>query len=202
MLLRLQPPVDGAWLSLQPAEAVPIRNFGRNRRHPADLLTYVLSCNIVGYMSRNERLSVALHVLLHMAEHPGRPMTSEEMAACVGTNAVVIRRTFAGLRKAGIVTSVKGHGGGWRLARAPAAVSLAEIQQALGERFVSLTSTEDEPRCLLLRAVVHALDDAVAEAERVLERRLSTFTLADLADDAVRLHGAIPTRPGGSPHAV
>ena len=151
-------------------------------------------------MIRNERLSVALHVLLHMAERRDQPMTSEQMAACVGTNAVVIRRTFAGLRKAGIVTSVKGHGGGWRLARAPEAVSIAQIQQALGERVLSL-GADEPPRCLLLQAVVHALDDAVAEAERVLERRLSTFTLADLADDAVRLHGAIPTRPGGS-HAL
>ena len=152
-------------------------------------------------MIRNERLSVALHVLLHMAERRDQPMTSEQMAACVGTNAVVIRRTFAGLRKAGIVTSVKGHGGGWRLARAPEAVSIAQIQQALGERVLSL-GADEPPRCLLLQAVVHALDDAVREAERVLERRLSTFTLADLADDAVRLHGAIPIKPGGSPHAL
>jgi Rrf2 family protein len=149
-------------------------------------------------MIRNERLSVALHVLLHMAERRDQPMTSEQMAACVGTNAVVIRRTFAGLRRAGIVTSVKGHGGGWRLARAPEAVSIAEIQQALGERVLSLTD-EEPPRCLLLQSVIRALDDAVQEAERVLERRLGTFTLADLADDAVRLHGAIPIKPGGSP---
>lgn len=153
-------------------------------------------------MMRNERLRVALHVLLHMAERRDQPMTSEQMAACVGTNAVVIRRTFAGLRKAGIVTSVKGHGGGWRLARAPEEVSIADIQQALGERVISLTSTEAPPRCLLLQSVIHALDDAMREAERVLEQRLATFTLADLADDAVRLHGAIPIRPGGSPHAL
>ncbi|HEU4560820.1 MAG TPA: Rrf2 family transcriptional regulator [Longimicrobium sp.] len=153
-------------------------------------------------MIRNERLSVALHVLLHMAEHRDQPMTSEQMAACVGTNAVVIRRTFAGLRKAGIVTSVKGHGGGWRLARAPHEVSIAQIQQALGERVLSLTSSEERPRCLLLQSVIHALDDAMREAERVLEQRLGTFTLADLADDAVRLHGTIPIRPGGSPHAI
>lgn len=132
---------------------------------------------------RNERLRVALHVLLHMAENPERPMTSEEMAGCVRTNPVVIRRTFAGLREAGIVSSVKGHGGGWRLARAASEVSIADIQRALGERVVSLTSEMEPPRCLLLQAVVHALDEAVQEAEQVLDRRLSTLTLADLASD-------------------
>lgn len=140
-------------------------------------------------MKRNERLSVALHVLLHMSERHDRPMTSEEMAACIGTNPVVIRRTFAGLREAGIVTSVKGHGGGWRLARPPAEVSLAEIQRALGERVVSVGADEPPPQCLLLRSVVRSLDDAVREAELVLERRLATLTLADLAADVGAHHG-------------
>lgn len=125
-------------------------------------------------------------------------MTSEEMAECVGTNAVVIRRTFAGLREAGIVSSVKGHGGGWRLARPASSVSLAEIQRALGERVVSLTSVVDPPRCLLLQAVVRSLDEAVREAEQVLDRRLSTLTLADLASDVARQ----PTGPGGSSHVL
>ncbi|HYH80799.1 MAG TPA: Rrf2 family transcriptional regulator [Longimicrobium sp.] len=153
-------------------------------------------------MIRSERLSVALHVLLHMGERAGQPMTSEEMAACVGTNAVVIRRTFAGLRRAGIVTSVKGHGGGWRLARPPAEVSIAEIQHALGERVVSLSPAGEPPRCLVVRAVVHALDDAMREAEQVLERRLATLTLADLAADVGRLHAVHHHTPPGSTHAV
>lgn len=140
-------------------------------------------------MRDNERLRVALHVLLHMSERPERPMTSEEMAGCVGTHPVVIRRTFAGLREAGIVTSVKGHGGGWRLARPPAAVSVAEIQHALGERVFSLTSADEKPQCLVLRSVIHALDEAMVEAERVLERRLSKLTLADLAADVRKMTG-------------
>ena len=147
---------------------------------------------------KSERLSNALHVLLHMAQQPERPMTSEEMAECVGTNPVVIRRTFAGLREAGIVSSVKGHGGGWRLARPASSVSLAEIQRALGERVVSLTSVEAPPRCLLLQAVVRSLDEAVREAEQVLDRRLSTLTLADLAADVARQQ----TDSGDSSHAI
>jgi len=104
------------------------------------------------------------------------------MAACIRTNPVVIRRTFAGLREAGIVTSVKGHGGGWSLARPPAQITLLEIQRALGERVVSVTPQEP-PHCLLLQSVARSLDGAVREAEQVLERRLDTLTLADLAAD-------------------
>ena len=83
-------------------------------------------------MNRDERLSVALHVLLHMAEQPDVAMTSEQMAAWAGAHPVAIRRTFAGLREAGIVSSLKGHGGGWRLSRPSSEVTLGQIQRALG----------------------------------------------------------------------
>ena len=63
-------------------------------------------------MKRDSRLSAVLHALLHMAAQD-RPMTSAELAVCMSTNAAVVRRTMAGLRKAGYVRSAKGHGGGW-----------------------------------------------------------------------------------------
>jgi Rrf2 family protein len=147
-------------------------------------------------MKRSERLSAALHVLVHMAARPDAALTSAEMAAFVGTNPVVIRRGFAGLRQAGIVASAKGHGGGWRLARPPEAITLAEIQHALGERVVSLTAFDvPQPTCLILRAVTAALDEAMHEAERALDRRLATLTLADIAADARRLNAG-----SGHPH--
>jgi len=130
-------------------------------------------------MKPNSRLSVALHVLLHMAQRPD-PMTSEEMAACAGTNPVVIRRTFAGLREAGIVASTKGHGGGWRLGRSLSEVSLAQVQDALGEPVVTLEKAEDMPGCAIEKAVNTALDEAMSEARALLARKLATISLADL----------------------
>lgn len=152
-------------------------------------------------MKRDQRLSVALHVLLHMAERPGASMTSAEMAACAQTNPVVIRRTFAGLREAGIVSSVKGHGGGWSLARRLSDIHLEEIQRALGERLVTLAPADESPGCLVEQAVHQALDDAVAEATRVLDRRLATITLADLVRDVGRLYRALGKTPGAPSHA-
>ncbi|WP_407309809.1 RrF2 family transcriptional regulator [Desulfosporosinus sp. SB140] len=147
-------------------------------------------------MKRNKRLSVALHVLLHMAERPDAAMTSEEMSTCAGTNAVVIRRTFAGLREAQIVSSLKGHGGGWRLVRPLSEITLEDVQRALDERVVTSPSTHNEsPGCLIEKVIHLALDDAVAEASRVLDRRLATITLADIAADVYRLDRAISSTP-------
>lgn len=148
-------------------------------------------------MKPNSRLSVALHVLLHMAQRADS-MTSEEMAACAGTNPVVIRRTFAGLREAGIVVSTKGHGGGWRLGRALSEISLAQVQDALDEPMVALGKSEEMPGCLIEQAVNAALDDALAEARALLARKLATVSMADLFDgiDVSRI-----PQPKDHPHA-
>lgn len=146
-------------------------------------------------MKRNERLSVALHALLHMAERGGQPMTSADLAACTDTNPVVIRRTFAGLRERGLVSSAKGHGGGWTLARAPDAITLGQIQEAIAQRVVAVSLPEESHGCLVERAVGAALDGAVREATRVLDARLDTITLADLLADVLRLDHA---RKGGA----
>jgi len=140
-------------------------------------------------MRRNERLSVALHALLHMAERADQPMTSARLAECVGTNPVVIRRTFAGLRERGIVSSAKGHGGGWSLARSAEAITLRQIQDALAQRVAAVTLPEESHGCLVERAVGEALGGAVREATRVLDARLDTITVADLLADVHRLDG-------------
>ena len=118
-------------------------------------------------------------------------MTSGEMAECSGTHPVVVRQTFAGLREAGIVSSRKGRGGGWRLARPATEITLEQVQRALNERVVAL-SAEDaagDQGCLVQRVVHGALDDAVAEANRVLDRHLASITLADLGADVQQLAG-------------
>lgn len=143
-------------------------------------------------MKQNNRLSAALHVLLHIADNE-KPMTSEELATCLGTNPVVVRRTMAGLRDAGLVTSARGHGGGWAVARPLDAVSLADVYDALGEP-VMLPPLHDMPStCLVEHAVNSALDAAVMEAKAILAKRFAEVTLQQLADDfrgrRVRLKG-------------
>jgi Rrf2 family protein len=140
----------------------------------------------MSYMKRSNRLSVALHVLVHLAERPAAPITSEELAACVRTNPVVIRRTLAGLREAGLVTSTAGHGGGWSLARDPAAISLGQVCVALGERLLFAVDLALQSGCGLQRAVSGVLDGFLREAEALLLERLDRISLADLA---ARVHG-------------
>jgi Rrf2 family protein len=113
-------------------------------------------------------------------------MTSDEMAAKAACNPVVIRRVFAGLKTAGIVASVKGHGGGWSLRRPAAEITLAEVQAALGDRVLPIATTAECKGCLVERSVHFALSNAVAEANRILDTHLSRITLAQLLADVRR----------------
>lgn len=133
-------------------------------------------------MKRNSRLSVALHVLAHLAEAPQRCVTSEELATCVQTNPVVIRRTLGSLREAAIVTSTKGHGGGWALARAPESISVRDIYLALDATdLFNLQPALESPGCLIEATICHALDDFFRDAEALLVERLGRISLADLS---------------------
>lgn len=133
-------------------------------------------------MKRSSRLSVALHVLAHLAEQSGEASTSEHLAACAGTNPVVIRRTLGGLREAGLVVSAAGHGGGWKLARDPAGISLGEVSAALGERllFAVDIAGPGETGCSVQQVVSGVLDDFLRDAEALLVERLGRISLADL----------------------
>ena len=144
-------------------------------------------------MKRDSRLSSVLHALLHMAEHDGT-MTSDQLADCLGTNPVVVRRTMGLLRDAGIVTSGRGHAGGWRIAIDLAAVTLRQLHEALGEPAVfAIGNRNDQPECLVEQSVNAALEDAFAEAEALLLRRLQDVTLAQLAADFKRRYARMRT---------
>jgi len=131
----------------------------------------------------DSRLSRMLHALIHMDHLPGAA-TSETLAGMLNTNPVVVRRTMAGLRTHGLVTSEKGHGGGWALARPLAEISLLDIYRALGDPpLFAIGLADDDPRCPIERAVNVALSDALAEAQSKLLERFAAVTLADLARD-------------------
>ena len=150
-------------------------------------------CTNICYMRRNSRLSAALHAILHMAERK-KPMTSDDLGACLQTNPVVVRRTMSGLRDAGVTTSGRGHGGGWTLARDLADISLRDVYGFLGEPVLfRIGSQSESPGCLVEQAVNAALGDALDAAEAVFRARLGSISLAELEADVRRRFAAQQT---------
>lgn len=138
--------------------------------------------NVRGYwggrgMNRDTRLSDVLHVLLHMGQ-ADEPLTSEVLAKSMGTNPAVLRRTMAGLREAGHVTSGKGHGGGWQLAKPLDQITLLAVYQALGQpTLFAIGNRNAHPDCQVQKRVNAALSDTMAQAEALLIERFGEISL-------------------------
>lgn len=66
-----------------------------------------------------------------LASRGGEPMTSEVLAKTYGTSPVVLRRVLAKLKKAGLVETQRGVGGGSVLARSADAINLREVYEAI-----------------------------------------------------------------------
>lgn len=136
-------------------------------------------------MRHDTRLSRVLHILIHMEKHEGAA-TSENIAAMLQTNPVVVRRTMAGLREHGYVSSEKGHGGGWVLAQPLTEITLLDIYRALGApELFSIGLAGDNPNCVIEQAVNAALFDAMNEAENILLSRFGSITLSTLAEESI-----------------
>lgn len=137
-------------------------------------------------MRQNSRLSDVLHVLLHMLDAKG-PMTSHHIGMMLQTDPVVVRRLMAGLRDAGFVSSVKGHGGGWTVSCDPASITLDDIYKALGSpAFFAMGNRSENPECLVEQCVKDALDIELRKAEAMLLAHFRRVTLASLSADFSR----------------
>lgn len=132
-------------------------------------------------MKRNSRLSLALHSLSHMAIDPDRMRTSADIADHAGTNPVVVRRVLGKLREAGLLSSEKGHAGGWCLAKDPESITLADVYLALGERFVSGGMSDGNPSSCHVEEDLHArVTEVLDDIEASLVERLRETTIVDV----------------------
>src|SRR3954453_12258648 len=129
----------------------------------------------------NSRFSTAVHILTLLASMPGERLTSEFIAASVGTNPVVIRRQLASLREAGLVESKGARGGGWALNLDPARITLKMVRHSLGaEASFRMHSNEPHPQCVVGRNVRGVLEDVYDDAERAVMSRLESWTVSDM----------------------
>src|SRR5947207_15784900 len=104
-----------------------------------------------GAVAANSRMTVAVHALAWMAlaRRQGHDvLTSDQVAASVNTNPVIIRRSLGDLRRAGLVHVRHGAGAGWSLGRAAEEISLLEVYDAVGhEHPFGLHHTEPNLEC-------------------------------------------------------
>ena len=116
-----------------------------------------------------------------MAREPDRVRTSADIAKHAGTNPVVVRRVLGYLRDAELLTSEKGHAGGWRLARAPETITLADVYLALDECLVASADRNHTADCSVEHALHRRVADVLDDVEKSLIQRLSEATIVDVS---------------------
>jgi DNA-binding IscR family transcriptional regulator len=135
-------------------------------------------------VAANSRLTVAVHALAWMAlaQRQGRDvLTSDQVAASVNTNPVIIRRCLGDLRRAGLVGVRHGAGAGWSLARAAEEITLLEVHDAVGqEPPFGLHHAEPNLECPVGRGIRPALSRVYGGIDQALRRELAAVSVADV----------------------
>ncbi len=126
------------------------------------------------------RFSSAIHTLIMIAGAE-TPMTSDQIAESVGTNASYIRKITGLLKKQGIIDSRQGISG-FTLLVAPDELSLLKIYQAITEtEQVHVFDLHQNPNdeCIVGRHIQPVLEDVFRGIEKKAELELKNTTLSD-----------------------
>lgn len=126
------------------------------------------------------RFPSAIHMLILIAGAE-KPMTSQQVACSVGTNASHIRRLALLLKKQGVIESRRGVGG-FRLLVPPEELDLLRVYRAVAEsRRVHVFDLHQNPsdRCVVGRHIRPVLTEVFRDIEQQAERELQRLTLAD-----------------------
>jgi len=122
---------------------------------------------------------LSLRLLMYLAVKPDGLATIQEVAGRYGVSRNHLMKVAQQLVKTGFVDSVRGHGGGLRLQRAPIQIRVGEVVRATEDDFRMVECFEaGRSSCTLLPAcrLKGVLGEALAAYLAVLDK----YTLADL----------------------
>lgn len=137
-----------------------------------------------------------LRVLMYLAVEPERRATIPEIAAAYGISENHLMKVVHRLARGGLVESVRGKGGGVRLALPPVEIRLGQVIRASeGDAAIVECFSAENNSCHI--TPVCRLSHILAESFEGFYKALDTYTLADLATDHRQLVEllSLPTLP-------
>ncbi|MGW4562467.1 RrF2 family transcriptional regulator [Streptomyces sp. NPDC004561] len=135
-------------------------------------------------MRISARADYAVRAVLELAVRQGNgPVKAEEIASVQVIPHKFLEGILGDLRRAGIVDSRRGGGGGYRLARDAAAVTVADVIRAVDGPIVSVRG--ERPTGLAYSGTARPLLPLWVALRANVRRILEGVTIADLAADAL-----------------
>ena len=138
-------------------------------------------------LALTKRVGYGLIALTRLAQGPaGRLESAREIAERFGISTSLLMNILKGLAAAGIVESVRGARGGYRLAQGPAEITLADLigviegPVRLAECVTGDVGDEDESLCSLMGKC--PIMDPVHRVHRKVHDFMKQLTLAEIAE--------------------
>ncbi|MEU8968899.1 Rrf2 family transcriptional regulator [Streptomyces monashensis] len=135
-------------------------------------------------MRISARADYAVRAVLELAVRQGNgPVKAEEIAAVQDIPHKFLEGILGDLRRAGIVESRRGGGGGYRLAKDAAAITVADVVRGVDGPIVSVRG--ERPTGLTYTGTARPLLPLWIALRANVRRILEGVTVADLAADAL-----------------
>jgi len=95
----------------------------------------------------SEAASLALHTCAYLAKHPDSLVSTRDIAKVLSASAAHLSKVLQRLSHAGIVSSIRGPHGGFKLHRPAAKIALLEIYETIEGPFTSGDCLHETPIC-------------------------------------------------------
>ena len=139
----------------------------------------------------SRRTKYAIHSLLALAEHPDRPLGTAELQTRCGGSRPYLEAVLSTLAREGLVISIRGRAGGFRLGRPAETISFADVIRVFdGPLALAPCASQTRPGpctdCIdpIACAIRPALTEARDQVAAVLERTTLAVAVANGAYSA------------------
>lgn len=151
-------------------------------RYRAKLLSWRSSGEFL--MKFGVGIDYSLKALIMLAERfpTAQPLRVEEIAASQSIPENYLRRLLIELKRGGLVLSQKGPSGGYRLARPPAKITMADVVQTIEGDYMPVECLEDGANSPCRKDDGCAMRPVWREVRDTVMRILSATTLSMLAE--------------------
>ncbi len=130
-------------------------------------------------MRVSAKTDYALRALIELARRrDGAAVKAEELAQLQEIPHGFLQAILADLRRADVVISQRGQAGGWRMAREPASITVADVMRAVDGPLVSVYGLR--PEAVSYNESAGALQQVWIAARSSLREVLEEVTIADL----------------------
>lgn len=130
----------------------------------------------------------AIHLMGYLAYKEGREtlVTSDELAQTIRQNPVVVRRLIGKLKEAGLVNTIRGKNGGFRLNRPASEIDLLSVFTAIeGDHpdVFSLTHMNKRAGCSPIACTIqHTLNEILQQSLQEMKQNLAGHSIDSVLD--------------------